>query len=171
MDINATSEQDVADIIEIRDPAVDVNALMATVRENVARRRAEGAYSEDLDAIAAEVFATVPAAPAGPAQSPLSRSLADANARWIVREMPFRSQTPVLGRAIVAVRSLWNWVSTKWYVRAILTQQVGFNGTTVQVLNELAAEVARQDEEVRRLVKIVERQQAEIDMLKQGAHM
>jgi len=32
MDTNATSGQDVADVIEIRDPAVDVNALMATVR-------------------------------------------------------------------------------------------------------------------------------------------
>lgn len=46
------TQSDPDQIIEIRDPEVDVEAIMARVRENTARRRAEGVYQEDLDAIA-----------------------------------------------------------------------------------------------------------------------
>jgi hypothetical protein len=112
-----------------------------------------------------------------PGDSPLARNLAEANARWVVREMPFTSQAPLVGRLIVAVRSFWNWMSTKWYVRAILQQQNGFNGTAVQAMNELSAvqdqlraEHSQLRDEVRRLGDLVEEQQAEIDRLRGRAY-
>ena len=161
----ATSNRDVADVIEIRDPEVDVDALMAKVRDNVARRRAEGAYSEDLDAIANEVRAAsiaVPASAPGVAADArdLDATLAELNAAWMVREVPFSSNVPVFGTAIVAVRNAWNWMSTKWYVRPLLHQLVGFNALVVRALNESAISQQTLAEELRQ-------QQAEIAHLRE----
>ncbi len=44
-----------------------------------------------------------------------------------LQERPFTSRGAVFGRLIVAVRSLWNSVSTKWYVRPLVQQQTVFN--------------------------------------------
>jgi hypothetical protein len=44
-----------------------------------------------------------------------------------VVELPFRSSVPILGPLIVWVRSAWNSVATKWYVRPMLQQQNEFN--------------------------------------------
>ena len=161
----STPSPDPAEIIEIRDPEVDVDALMAKVRDNVARRRAEGAYSEDLDAIADEVRA---ASMAERTYTPLvigeghdiNVTLAGLSAHWIVREVPFASNMPVFGPVIVAVRRAWNWMSTKWYVRPILQQIVGFNALVVRALNESAAAQGALTGELRR-------QQAEIDALRE----
>lgn len=159
------SNQDVADVIEIRDPQVDVDALMAKVRDNVARRRAEGAYSEDLDAIADQVHADliatqVSGSGVGGDVRDVTVTLAELNAHWMVREVPFTSSVPVFGSAIVAVRNAWNWMSTKWYVRPILHQLVGFNALVVRALNEsVAAQQALTEE--------LHRQQAEIVLLRE----
>jgi len=161
----STSGQEPAEIIEIRDPEVDVDALMAKVRENVARRRAEGAYSEDLDAIADEVRAASMAerdftpGVAGDGRD-VAATLAELNAHWMVREVPFASNVPVFGPAIVAVRNAWNWMSTKWYVRPIIQQQVGFNALAVRALNESVAIQQDIAEKVRQL-------QAEVVLLRE----
>jgi GT2 family glycosyltransferase/glycosyltransferase involved in cell wall biosynthesis len=55
------------------------------------------------------------------------RYLAELEAVQVVRERPFTSNVPVLGRLFVAVRSLWNSISTKWYVRPLIQQQTDFN--------------------------------------------
>jgi hypothetical protein len=155
----------VSDIIEIRDPAVDVESLMATVRANVARRRAEGAYSEDLDSIAAEVFGEALAMQSSPSAiaggtGDLVATVAELNQRWMVREVPFSSNVPLIGPVIVAVRKAWNWMSAKWYVRPILHQLVGFNALVVAAFNESAA--AQKD-----LAEELNRQQAEMALLRQ----
>jgi hypothetical protein len=58
-----------------------------------------------------------------------------------VKEQPFRSDVPVFGRAIVALRNLWNSVSTRWYVLPILQQQNEFNAAAASSLNDLYAEL------------------------------
>lgn len=132
------SPADTSGIFIIRDPQIDVEALMEQVRQNVARRRAEGAYQEDLDAIADQVRLQV--LESGVVTAPGHGSvgaaglLAELEARWLVREVPFTSNVPVIGPVIVAVRKAWNWMSAKWYVRAILEQQVTFNALIVRVL-------------------------------------
>ena len=153
---NAQASKDPDEIFEIRDPQVDVEALMRIVRENVARRRAEGAYSEDLDAIADEVFAQATAGQvtshiAGGDAHDLAASIAELNARWMVHEVPFASNAPLFGPLIVAVRNAWNWMSTKWYVRPIVQQQVGFNALVVRALNESVAIQQELTEKVRQL--------------------
>lgn len=175
-DVNGAREKpaypDPGEIFEIRDPQVDVEALMRTVRENVARRRAEGAYTEDLDAIAAQVFqdsfgvaATLPSAAAD--QASITPTLADLNTRWAVREVPFTSHSAIIGPVIVAVRTFWNWMSTKWYVRSILQQQIGFNALVVRAFNENAAAQTALEDELRELKASNQQQRDEIALLRE----
>ncbi len=169
-------ESDVNDVIEIRDPEIDVDALMTRVRENVARRRAEGAYQEDLDAIARDVFAQALATPAAgrispanpmPESSPQSSTLVELTSRWIVREVPFESHVRLFGPLIVAVRNFWNWMSAKWYVRAILQQQVGFNGLVARAFSEDASTLQALADEVRQLRVVAQQQQDQIARLEE----
>ena len=59
---------------------------------------------------------------------------------WEIREHPFSSRVPIIGRWIVAFRNLWNSVATKWYVQPLLSQQSQFNGTVVRALLQLHAQ-------------------------------
>jgi GT2 family glycosyltransferase len=59
-----------------------------------------------------------------------------------LQEQPFRSQVPVLGRLIVAFRSLWNSVAAKWHVRPIIQQQSAFNDLVATYLEELSRDLA-----------------------------
>jgi len=54
-----------------------------------------------------------------------------------VREQPFTSDKPFIGRLIVVFRETWNSVAAKWYVRPMLQQQNRFNATLVEVLQEM----------------------------------
>jgi GT2 family glycosyltransferase len=58
---------------------------------------------------------------------------------WEINEPEFVSKVPILGRWIVRFRELWNSVSTKWYVRPMIIQQVKFNGAVVRALDRLQA--------------------------------
>lgn len=64
-----------------------------------------------------------------------------------VSEQPFRSQAPVVGPLIAWVRSLWNSVATKWYVRPMLAQQNRFNRLLVERLADHEARLIEQDRE------------------------
>ena len=62
-------------------------------------------------------------------------SLLDAlRADQTIREVPFTSNVPLLGRLIVTFRTLWNSVATKWYVRPMAQQQSVFNAQVVSYL-------------------------------------
>lgn len=63
--------------------------------------------------------------------------LRDLESRAWVRETAFQSQAPVIAKLIVAVRNLWNWMSTKWYVLPMLQQQNGFNVAAAQMIRDL----------------------------------
>jgi hypothetical protein len=60
---------------------------------------------------------------------------------WEVKERPFTSDKPIIVPLIVRLRELWNWMSTKWYVRALLEQQNRFNYRILQRLTELETHV------------------------------
>jgi hypothetical protein len=79
--------------------------------------------------------------PLPPSQrGPTEALVAELETLWEVRERPFTSQVPLLGRWIVALRNSWNSVATKWYVRPLLSQQVRFNGAVVRALLQLYAQ-------------------------------
>jgi len=79
-------------------------------------------------------------------------------ARQELQEHRFQSRVPVLGPLIVALRSLWNSVATKWYVRPLFVQQSIFNRLLVDrlVVQARAAEaqIARLNEIEARIVTL-----------------
>jgi hypothetical protein len=56
--------------------------------------------------------------------------------KWAVQERPFVSHTPIIGRLIVAIRTVWNNISTRWYVLPLLQQQNEVNRLLVNQLQE-----------------------------------
>ncbi len=64
----------------------------------------------------------------------LSRVLDELQARSELKEQPFASQTPIVGRLVARFREAWNSISTKWYVRPVMHQQSQFNGLLLEAL-------------------------------------
>ena len=54
-----------------------------------------------------------------------------------VRERPFVSHAPLIGRFIAFFREKWNSIAAKWYVRPMLHQQNIFNQAVVQTIQEM----------------------------------
>ena len=63
--------------------------------------------------------------------------LRDLESRAWVHEAAFQSQAPIIARLIVTARTLWNWMSTKWYVLPMLQQQNSFNVAAAQMIRDL----------------------------------
>jgi GT2 family glycosyltransferase len=61
---------------------------------------------------------------------------------WEVQEYPFTSSVPILGTLIAWLRTLWNNVSTKWFVRVIRQQQNEVNRILVRRL-EMQGQILR----------------------------
>jgi GT2 family glycosyltransferase len=61
---------------------------------------------------------------------------------WEVQEYPFTSSVPILGTLIAWFRTLWNNVSTKWFVRVIRQQQNEVNRIVVKRL-EMQGQILR----------------------------
>jgi hypothetical protein len=61
---------------------------------------------------------------------------------WEVQEAPFTSSVPLLGKIIARFRTLWNNVSTTWFVRAIRQQQNEVNRVLVRRL-EMQGQIMR----------------------------
>jgi len=80
-----------------------------------------------------------------------ARLLAEMEAAHALQERPFTSEVPVFGRLIAAVRSLWNSVSTKWYVRPLVQQQTVFNIRTLVYLRILQEQLDHLVEDLRGL--------------------
>jgi len=100
---------------------------LRNLRDEVRAGAAEAGWPHDADL------------PAGEQQfrSQLQQRLAEAAALQNVQERPFQSHVPLLGPLIAAFRGWWNRISTTWYVRPILEQQVAFNAAVVRALQDM----------------------------------
>ena len=72
-------------------------------------------------------------------QDLLRERVADLESKMLLRERPFASRVVLIGPVIAWVRSLWNWMSTKWYVLPLIRQQNEFNMAVAQTLREIVA--------------------------------
>ena len=72
-------------------------------------------------------------------QDVLRERVADLESKMLLRERPFASRVVLIGPVIAWVRSLWNWMSTKWYVLPLIRQQNEFNMAVAQTLREIVA--------------------------------
>jgi hypothetical protein len=78
---------------------------------------------------------------------PLEQRLSELRTRAHIRERPFSSQLPVVGRLVAFFRETWNNVAAKWYVRPMLHQQNIFNQMVVQIIQDgLTMQAHRLDE-------------------------
>ena len=59
------------------------------------------------------------------------------HAHYPIREQPFTSRLPLIGRLIAWFRERWNRISTKWYVQPLLAQQNQFNASILQVFQDM----------------------------------
>ena len=101
-------------------------------------------------------------------------------ARWGLAEPAFVSNAPLVGPAIVGFRRVWNWMSTKWYVRPLVQQQNEFNELVVESLGavessavdseravvQLSRDVALLESQLRR----IEKRLAEMQRLLESNH-
>ena len=134
-------DEDSSPVIEIHDPALDGQAIIQSVRQQAVQRRAQRAQSVDWTALVPELLqpGIAPSDSDAEADFPgLRESLAELIGRSKLEEPDFQSAAPLIGPAIVAMRRLWNWMSTKWYVRPILRQQSEVNVRTSRVVSDLA---------------------------------
>jgi hypothetical protein len=70
---------------------------------------------------------------------PLDSSLERLDERGRLREHAFTSSIPLVGGLIAGLRSLWNGIATRWYVRPLIDQQNEVNALTVEALRQLVA--------------------------------
>ena len=129
-------------IIEIRDPELDAQAIRQCVSEGVARRRAAGAYGPDPASVGPEALRSSTQAYNQPERPDLNvqalhQSMADMSGRAHLHELTFRSQVPILGRLIAAVRTLWGGMAARWIGRHLMDQQSDFNRAAVEFGGEL----------------------------------
>jgi GT2 family glycosyltransferase len=90
------------------------------------------ALADALAALAERATATTPAAPGDAAPGDGLSALARLEA------LPFRSPLP----GVAAVRTAWNWMSTRWYLAPILDQQSHFNHQAASALARVESRLA-----------------------------
>lgn len=134
--------EDTTSVIEIRDTALDGDAIERRLQQQMAQRRAAGAYGSDPATLGPESMQPSGIDPivnrGGVGFPGLQESLAFLIAKSHLDEPHFVSSTPFVGPVIVAVRRMWNWMSTKWYVLPILRAQSGVNADTARIVSDLA---------------------------------
>jgi GT2 family glycosyltransferase len=92
------------------------------------------ALADALAALAERAIATIPTGLATGASSPLAQ-VAE------VAPRPFSSGIP----GVAAVRTAWNWMSTRWYLAPILEQQNRFNREAAEALARIEDRLARME--------------------------
>lgn len=90
----------------------------------------------------------------------------DETADWRISEVPFTSQTPIIGPLVVRFRTAWNQISTRWYVLP-LVQQSNLIFERVQLrfahFTEWLAMVDRDQVETRRALAEAQLQIAQLE--------
>ncbi|MCL4506119.1 MAG: hypothetical protein M1434_14210 [Chloroflexi bacterium] len=135
------SSQGSADVIDIRDPHVDVDEIMARIRENIRIRRARAEEAGlDFDALARGQYGI----PEGTRFSaPLYDALYEANVmqdKTMVLLSLTACHIPVLGRIIQRLRMALHNIAI-YYVNMAMSRQVAFNMRVTQILNELVKDM------------------------------
>ncbi len=93
-----------------------------------------------FDDLARQSLVTIPSSFRDP---PASTHLAE---RVEVRPEAFHSDFPVAGKAVVAVRTAWNWMSTRWYLAPILAQQNAINREIADRLEDVQSRLRQIDQ-------------------------
>ncbi len=140
--------------IEIRDPQIDVDKIRQQIAARVAAHPA-GLDPTKMGPATLHVSAQAKDDGAGVSSPDLLEPITDLIMSHRLKEPEFTSDAPVVGGLIVAIRRLWNWMSTKWYVRPILQQQSLINSKTALLLMQMAEDQTQKNAEIAALHKRV----------------
>lgn len=155
------AEDELETTLLIRDPALDREAILDRIRQAIRLRLNAGGYGPDVTSLGPEALRRGPleSEETDPSEALLRLQVAfDAlMLQSPLREPRFRSQVPLLGPLIVAVRRFWNWMSAKWYVRGWMAQQADWNNRMVDLVTELLKVQERNERRIRELELQVKR--------------
>ena len=129
-------------VLEIRDPAVDVEVVLRRVATGVQQRRMADAYGPDSALLEPEALRPTVAPGDEPTRvsrdyPSLQEALVEMTDLAHLRELTFTSQIPVLGRAVAAMRNAWSWMAARWLDQHLRSQQTAFNQAAVRFSSEL----------------------------------
>lgn len=141
-------------VIEIRDPNIDNEAVLKRIREQVKDQTAP-----DFTAIGPEILRNSEArvVEKEPGQPASHEALIELMLMHQLEEPEFVSDAPVIGPWIVRLRQLWNWMSTKWYVLPIIKQQSNVNSQIAVLLLEMETRLDEKNQLIAALEEKVNR--------------
>jgi GT2 family glycosyltransferase len=158
-----------AELHQLRRAILAIKLMLPEILQETSKNDFLEAYTTALDQLREAALAQRPRLFA---DKPIGIVEADLANKQMLEEPSFRSETPLVGPLIAKFRQTWNDVSTKWYVRAIIQQQMDFNRTATRLLGELD----RQDEAsgaemsllAQELLNLQQQQTALADEMRQG---
>ncbi|MGB1249258.1 MAG: hypothetical protein ACPG8W_01385 [Candidatus Promineifilaceae bacterium] len=83
----------------------------------------------------------------------------------IISDYEFKSGQPLIGR----VRTMWNNVAARWYVRWQFDQQIDFNLLAAQQIADQYEQLVAQDREIMALTRTVAELERQMKQLKHSA--
>lgn len=152
------SMSDVDPVIEIRDPEINVEEIMARIRERLRQRRAQAsAQGLDYDRLIGEART----ADAGMLDTDLFYDLhqlhTSAEAIWVPSAMRDRHFPPVINSVLFQLENLFHRLALK-YVNMLAGRQIVFNRAAVEVLTSVSR--AREQDAAR--LEALEKQVSEL---------
>ncbi|MFA6363356.1 class I SAM-dependent methyltransferase [Methanoregula sp.] len=139
--------------IEIHDDEINVEEIMAKIRENIRRRQAAGELPLDPDSV---IESPSKNCPAGESDEAIGRDLSNINANWDIHNNSYfiSSHHPCIGTVLVKGRQLVHG-EVRRYVDPMIFRQTRFNSSVVRLLNhtsqncaELEHNISHQNEEL-----------------------
>lgn len=141
-------------------PSVDVGQIMAEIQERVRQKKVSGEYNEEEVQRIAQMELQVRDVLPG-YKDELTHHLDILNDIWDPKEpVPLTSHRPVIGRLIVAAKTLLRKITSP-YINMMLARQTQFNSHLVQLLNSFAPQMRDQ------LMGVAQRVQGAYDELNQ----
>ena len=118
--------------IEIRDDEINVEEIMAKIRENIRRRQAAGELPLDPDS---SIGSPSKNCPAGESDNAIQRDLSYINSNWDIHNNSYfiSSHHPYIGKFLVKGRKLVHGEVHR-YIDPMISSQTEFNASTVRII-------------------------------------
>lgn len=122
------------DTFEIKDDEIDVEDIMRQIKENIRRKRENGVYTKEMEALINEPLMP-PGASIGRGDS--ESDLTFLNSNWDMQvEYNISSHRPIIGRLLIGARQMIHG-EVKRYADLLAEKQTEFNIRVVRMLNNL----------------------------------
>jgi hypothetical protein len=158
----------IPEIIEIRDPEIDVESIVAQIRENIRQRKQT--HPELFDVELPTFPVSEPSSGETAADGALAFNLRQATSTADeigVMMSPVKSSLPVVGPLWAALKRQMHGL-VLYYVNTLASKQIKFNRHVVQVLQGLVKQGI--DDEIAALQQEIESLRARIEQLEQTAN-